>query len=70
MTSEERDKVESYNAGYHRGLHTEYHRVPINWLFINWTVAARTVLKHDFDEFKKGYVQGVLDYKESMDVRE
>ena len=69
MTSEDRDKVASYNAGYPRGLHTEYHKVPINWLFINWTVDARTVLKPNFDEFKNGYEQGMIDYKEACDER-
>jgi len=55
----------SYNAGYHRGLNTEYHDVPINILFTKWIADVRRPASREaFDivAFEKGYNDGKDDY--------
>ena len=47
----------SYNAGYHRGLNTEYHDVPINILFTKWIADVRRPASgeaFDIVAFEKG----------------
>ena len=58
----------SYNAGYHRGLNTEYHDVPINILFTKWIADVRRPASEALDivAFEKGFNDGVDDYEESM----
>ena len=38
--------VSSYNAGYHRGLNTEYHDVPIEVLFKKWVEEKESIEKN------------------------
>ena len=55
----------SYNAGYHRGLNTEYHDVPIEELFAKWIADVRRPASAEaFDPvaFEKGYNDGKDDY--------
>ena len=55
----------SYNAGYHRGLNTEYHDVPIETLFKKWVeeTGIRLVpVVFDPVAFEKGYNDGKDDY--------
>ena len=55
----------SYNAGYHRGLNTEYHDVPINILFTKWIADVRRPASgeaFDIVAFEKGYNDGKDDY--------
>jgi len=55
----------SYNAGYHRGLNTEYHNVPINILFTKWIADVRRPASgeaFDIVAFEKGYNDGKDDY--------
>ena len=55
----------SYNAGYHRGLNTEYHDVPIEELFAKWLADVRRPASREaFDPvaFEKGYNDGKDDY--------
>ena len=59
----------SYNAGYHRGLNTEYHNVPINILFTKWLADVRRPASREaFDivSFEKGYNDGIEDYEDSL----
>ena len=60
-------EVYSYNAGYHRGLNTEYHDIPIEDLFQKWREEHKTVLNTvntDLISFEEGYKQGLIDYQE------
>ena len=55
----------SYNAGYHRGLNTEYHDVPIETLFKKWVEETDILLVpvvFDPTAFEKGYNDGKNDY--------
>jgi len=55
----------SYSAGYHRGLNTEYHDVPINILFTKWIADVRRPASgeaFDIVAFEKGYNDGKDDY--------
>ena len=55
----------SYNAGYHRGLNTEHHDVPIETLFKKWVeeTGIRLVpVVFDPVAFEKGYNDGKDDY--------
>lgn len=57
--------IHSYNAGYHRGLNTEYHDVPIEELFAKWIADVRRPASAEaFDPvaFEKGYNDGKDDY--------
>ena len=57
--------IHSYNAGYHRGLNTEYHDVPIEELFAKWLADVRRPASAEaFDPvaFEKGYNDGKDDY--------
>lgn len=61
--------VSSYGAGYHRGLNTEYHDVPINILFTKWIAdVRRPALREAFDivAFEKGYNDGIEDCEDSL----
>jgi len=60
----------SYNAGYHRGLNTEYHDVPIEELFAKWIADVRRPASAEaFDPvaFEKGYNDGIEDYEDSLE---
>ena len=55
----------SYNAGYHRGLNTEYHDVPIETLFKKWveeTDIRLVPVVFDPVAFERGYNDGKDDY--------
>jgi len=55
----------SYNAGYHRGLNTEHHDVPIETLFKKWVEETDILLVpvvFDPTAFEKGYNDGKNDY--------
>ena len=55
----------SYNAGYHRGLNTEHHDVPIETLFKKWveeTDIRLVPVVFDPVAFEKGYNDGKDDY--------
>jgi hypothetical protein len=57
--------IYSYNAGYHRGLNTEYHNVPIEILYKQWADGVDILLipvSFDPVAFEKGYADGVRDY--------
>ena len=59
-------QINSYNAGYHRGLNTEYHDVPIEELFAKWIADVRRPASAEaFDPvaFEKGYNDGREDYE-------
>tara|TARA_B100001094_G_scaffold331004_1_gene397895 strand:- start:11982 stop:12281 length:300 start_codon:yes stop_codon:yes gene_type:complete len=62
--SSQRDKVTSYNAGYHRGLNTEYHDVPVEELFVNWIADVRRPATGAIDlaAFEEGLRDGIVDY--------
>ena len=56
----------SYNAGYHRGLNTEYHDVPIETLFKKWveeTDIRLVPVVFDPVAFEKGYNDGKAAHK-------
>jgi len=62
--------VSSYNAGYHRGLNTEYHDVPIEVLFKKWveeTDIRLVPVVFDLVAFEKGYNDGIEDYEDSLE---
>jgi hypothetical protein len=55
----------SYNAGYHRGLNTEYHNVPVEILYKQWCEGTDILLipvSFDPVAFEEGYTDGVRDY--------
>jgi hypothetical protein len=57
--------VSSYNAGYHRGLNSEYHREPIEKLYKEWVESTEFLLvpvTFDPVAFEEGYEQGLADY--------
>lgn len=58
------DDINSYNAGYHRGLNTEYHDRDINELFKEWIFDVRRPATEAVDPvaFEKGYQEGLDDY--------
>ena len=60
--------INSYNAGYHRGLNTEYHDVPINILFTKWIADVRRPASEALDivAFEKGFRDGIKDYEDSL----
>ena len=60
----QKDKVTSYNAGYHRGLNTEYHDVPVEELFVKWVADVRRPPAGSFDltAFEAGFRDGLIDY--------
>ena len=62
-------QVNSYNAGYHRGLNTEYHDIPINILFTKWIADVRRPVSEALDivAFEKGFRDGVKDYEDSLE---
>ena len=60
----------SYNAGYHRGLNTEHHNVPIETLFKKWVEQTDILLVpvvFDPVAFEKGYNDGIEDYEDSLE---
>jgi len=60
----------SYNAGYHRGLNTEYHDVPIETLFKKWVEETNIFLVpvvFDPVAFEIGYNDGIEDYEDSLE---
>ena len=61
--------INSYNAGYHRGLNTEYHDIPINILFTKWIADVRRPVSEALDivAFEKGFRDGVKDYEDSLE---
>ena len=64
-----RNTISSYNAGYHRGLNTEYHDVPIETLFKKWveeTDIRLVPVVFDPVAFEKGYNDGIEDYEDSL----
>ena len=60
--------INSYNAGYHRGLNTEYHDIPINILFTKWIADVRRPVSEALDivAFEKGFRDGIEDYEDSL----
>jgi len=54
----------SYNAGYHRGLNTEYHDVPVEELFVKWIADVRRPATGTIDlaAFEEGLRDGIVDY--------
>jgi hypothetical protein len=54
--------IPSYNAGYHRGLNTEYHDV-------KWISDVRRPAREEisFVSFEKGYKDGLLDYTDGSE---
>jgi len=62
-------QVNSYNAGYHRGLNTEYHDIPINILFTKWIADVRRPASEALDivAFEKGFRDGIEDYEDSLE---
>ena len=60
--------INSYNAGYHRGLNTEYHDIPINILFTKWIADVRRPASEALDivAFEKGFNDGIEDYEDSL----
>jgi hypothetical protein len=61
----------SYNAGYHRGLNTEYHDVPIETLFKKWveeTDIRLVPVVFDPVAFEKGYNDGIEDYEDFKSI--
>ena len=55
----------SYNAGYHRGLNTEYHDRDPSELFSEWRAASEHLLVpiiFDEEAFEHGYEDGLADY--------
>lgn len=65
-----RNTISSYNAGYHRGLNTEYHDIPVEELFAKWVADVRRPASEAVDiiAFEKGYNDGIEDYEESMEA--
>ena len=61
-------QINSYNAGYHRGLNTEYHNIPINILFTKWIADVRRPASEALDivAFEKGFRDGIKDYEDSL----
>jgi len=61
--------INSYNAGYHRGLNTEYHDIPINILFTKWIADVRRPVSEALDivAFEKGFRDGIEDYEDSLE---
>ena len=61
--------IPSYNAGYHRGLNTEYHDVPVKDLFVKWISDVRRPAREEisFVSFEKGYKDGLLDYTDGSE---
>jgi len=60
----------SDNAGYHRGLNTEYHDVPIETLFKKWVEETNIFLVpvvFDPVAFEIGYNDGIEDYEDSLE---
>lgn len=58
--------VDSYNAGYHRGLHTENHGTKVQTLYDEWAQAAYRE-SPSFSAFRDGYINGVADYSDGAD---
>ena len=58
------ENVSSYNAGYHRGLNTEYHDVPVKDLFAEWLADVRKPAEPDLASFTEGYEEGLLRSEE------
>lgn len=59
------DDVESYNAGYHRGLNTEYHDVSVRKLYDDW-LAERRRESPSLPSFQDGYHDGLDDYGDGV----
>jgi hypothetical protein len=70
----ENDTIRSYNAGYHRGLNTEYHDIKRNFFvypkFFEWIKNEfdnrRFVFEPVYSEFERGYIEGVKDYEKMI----
>jgi hypothetical protein len=60
------DDVESYNAGYHRGLNTEYHDVSVRKLYDEW-LRGTSWETPSFASFREGFMEGVADYSDGAD---
>lgn len=60
-----RGPIDSFNAGYHRGLHTEYHGKDVHDLYVDW-IESRYVEEPDPQEFTEGYWEGFHDYERTM----
>jgi len=58
----------SYNAGYHRGLNSEYHDRDVYDLYKEWVEETRFLLvpiTNDPVAFEEGFDDGVSDYIEA-----
>jgi len=60
-------ETESFNAGYHYGLNTEYHDVGLNSLYQDW-LTEFSYTENSLFFFKRGYAEGIMDYLESFAV--
>ena len=60
-----RNTISSYNAGYHRGLNTEYHDIPVEELFAKWIADVRRPATETIDPvaFEEGFRDGIADYE-------
>lgn len=69
------NRYDSFNAGYHRGLNSEYHTPEYKkgdiWvypLFLEWLQETsrdrRFVFSPVFWEFERGYREGLNDFKD------
>lgn len=71
--AKKKEDTESYQAGYHRGLHSEYYLEDYSGLklfpmYLEWLVSAAEdgyyVMTSCFHKFADGYLQGRLDKNE------
>lgn len=57
-----RAEINSFNAGYHRGLHTEYLDEDPKAMFERWVLdGRRDVTDVDFGQFERGLKEGRAD---------
>lgn len=55
----------SYNAGYHFGLNSEYHDRDVKELYMKWVEETSILLvttTHDPVAFEEGFNDGISDY--------
>lgn len=57
--------VTSFNAGYHRGLNTEYHDVAVRTLYADWLTQGHQD-NPSFTSFQEGYDDGLDDYGDGV----
>jgi hypothetical protein len=62
-------QIDSFNAGYHRGRHTEYHGEDVHELFVEWTEGGYRD-DPDPEAFTEGYWEGYHEYEREQIERE